>query len=327
MGKSKGKEMNIVVTGGSGFIGTYLIHELKRLKHKVKIYDKRKSKQYPELCVIGDVRDKEKLIKELNGADIIYNLAAEHHDDVRPISLYYDVNVGGAENIVEGAIKNNIKRIVFTSTVALYGLNARQPDEKSSADPFNDYGRSKYEAELVFREWAKRDVGNSLSIVRPTVIFGENNRGNVFNLLKQISSGKFVMIGTGKNKKSLGYVKNIALFLSSFLDGEKGTNTYNYADKPDLTTQEIVDIVNEELGRAKLLNVKIPYVVGLIGGYFCDICSKVIRKKLPISSIRVRKFCANTVISSKKMQNIGFVPTYSLEDGLRSTVKHEFVNK
>jgi len=149
--------MNILVTGGSGFIGTNLVEELLKAGHKVSIFDKRQSRKYRDLCIIGDVRDKEKLRPYMQDADAVYHLAAEHRDDVRPNSLYYDVNVGGAENLVYGLEKNGVKDLIYTSTVAVYGMNAGDPDENSPIRPFNDYGKSKYMAETIFNKWADSD--------------------------------------------------------------------------------------------------------------------------------------------------------------------------
>lgn len=134
--------MNILVTGGSGFIGTHLVSDLLKEGHRVLIYDRQRSETYPGLCIVGDVRDKEKLADSMHGVDAVYHLAAEHRDDVRPVSLYYEVNVGGAENVVYALGKNGVKRLIFTSTVALYGLNPGEPSEDSPIKPFNDYGWS-----------------------------------------------------------------------------------------------------------------------------------------------------------------------------------------
>ena len=116
--------MNILVTGGSGFIGTNLVTDLLKEGHNVTIYDKQKSETYPDLCIVADIRDKEKLTRSMHGVDAVYHLAAEHRDDVQPTSLYYEVNVGGAENMVYALKKNNVNRLIFTSTVAVYGLNS-----------------------------------------------------------------------------------------------------------------------------------------------------------------------------------------------------------
>ncbi|MBW2647975.1 MAG: NAD-dependent epimerase/dehydratase family protein, partial [Deltaproteobacteria bacterium] len=103
------------------------------------------------------------------------------------------------KNLVYAAEKNNVKRIIFTSSVAIYGLNGGKPNEDSPIKPFNDYSESKYQSEKVFNDWTARDASRCLVIVRPVVIFGENNRGNVYELLSQIASGTFVMVGNGKN--------------------------------------------------------------------------------------------------------------------------------
>ena len=73
----------------------------------------------------------------------------------------------------------------------------------------------------------------SLVIVRPTVVFGEGNRGNVYNLLRQIASRRFLMFGDGRNKKSMAYVENVAAFIEYSLSFKKGVHIYNYIDKPD----------------------------------------------------------------------------------------------
>ena len=102
------------------------------------------SQIFPEDSVIADVTNATALTNAVKGADVIYNLAAEHRDDVSPVQKYYDVNVGGAENVVAAAIANNIKTIIFTSTVAVYPLKPADPKtgatETNTPAPFNDYG-------------------------------------------------------------------------------------------------------------------------------------------------------------------------------------------
>lgn len=318
--------MNILITGGSGFIGTRLVDELLKDNHKIIIFDKVKSSKYPYMTLIGDVRDEKALNKAFKNIDIVYNLAAEHADDVKPISLYRDVNVGGAENVIKAAEFNCVRTIIFTSSVAIYGLNRGTPDEIMKPQPFNEYGRTKNEAEKIFLNWAKETKGNSLTILRPAVVFGENNRGNVYNLINQISSGKFIMIGNGANKKSMSYVGNIASFLSTQTNAEPGIYTYNFADKPDLTSKEIVDIVRDEL-KFKKLTPTMPYFVGLIGGYIFDLLSVITGKKFQVSSIRIKKFAAETTVCTDELNKSGFKKPFLLEEGLRKMVMYEFKDK
>ncbi len=316
--------MKILVTGGSGFIGTNLVSDLLKQGHHVLIYDKQRSEAYPDLCRVADVRDKETLSGAMQGMDVVYHLAAEHRDDVSPASLYYEVNVNGAQNLVYAMEKNGVNRLIFTSTVALYGLNSGEPNEDSPIKPFNDYGKSKYQAEIVFNKWFEEDHKRCLIIVRPTVIFGERNRGNVFNLLNQIASGKFMMVGDGQNKKSMGYVLNLTQFMTKLLEGHSGKHVYNYSDKPDLNMKELVKITRETLGIRRTNKVKIPYVIGIMGGYTFDGLAKLTGRTYPISSIRIKKFCANTKISAEKVKKIGFAPPYSLGEGLKRMILSEF---
>ena len=202
-----------------------------------------------------------------------------------PLSLYHDVNVNGAKNIVTAATANKVKKIVFTSSVAIYGLNRGTPDENMEPQPFNEYGRTKLEAEKVFNAWHAKDTDTSLITIRPAVVFGENNRGNVYNLINQLASGRFLMVGDGKNCKSMGYVGNVAAFLKQQLEKDAGYYVYNYADKEDLSSSEIVSIVRKEMG-ISASNLRYLALVFLLVTF--DVLSMITRKKFPISSVRIQ---------------------------------------
>ncbi|MBU1367694.1 MAG: NAD-dependent epimerase/dehydratase family protein [Candidatus Omnitrophica bacterium] len=309
--------MNILVIGGSGFIGTAMIRELLTLGYSVRNFDKNPSVEFGKLSTIGDVRDQDALNKGLKDIDVVFNLAAEHRDDVTPVSLYYDVNVQGAKNIVQAAELNNVEKIIFTSTVAVYGLNKPDATEESPTEPFNDYSKSKLEAEEVFSQWAGRGDCRCLIIVRPVVIFGEGNQGNVYNLIRQIQGNKFMMVGDGRNRKSMGYVGNLVQFIIKTMEFAPGIHLFNYADKPDLTVKELLDCIREELSLNNKPLARLPYSIGLLGGYAFDLLSKFTGKKYPINSIRIKKFCANTTVSTKALEIINFTPPFSLREGLR----------
>lgn len=315
----------ISVIGGSGFIGTRLCKRL--CKHNVDffIFDKKWSPKFASKCHLGDVRLLNHLDKLVNDSSIIINLAAEHRDDVSPQRLYHEVNVEGARNICEVARQKNTQKIIFTSSVAVYGFAPLGTSESGEIAPFNDYGRTKWEAEQVYKAWQAEDPKNrTLVIIRPTVVFGERNRGNVFNLLKQIASGKFVMVGDGKNRKSMAYVENVAAFIEYSLNFKPGIHIYNYIDKPDFTMNSLVGRVNKLLGRSEKIKFRLPYFIGLAIGNFFDFVAFVTRKKLAISSIRVKKFCANSVYESA-IAETGFVPPVPLLDAIERTVKYEFL--
>ncbi len=316
----------INVIGGSGFIGTRLV---KRLRSKeqlsVQIIDKAPSKAHPDFVTLGDVRSVEQLRASIAKESVIVNLAAEHRDDVRPLSLYDEVNVGGARNICTVAREKSVQTIIFTSTVAVYGFAPIGTDESGKIAPFNDYGRTKYEAEQVFKAWqAEAPSVRTLVIIRPTVVFGEQNRGNVYNLLRQIASGKFVMVGHGENRKSMAYVENVAAFIEYALSFKPGVHIYNFIDKPDFTMNSLVANVNCILGRPEKIGFRLPFAVGYAIGKGFDLVASLTGKQFAISSIRVKKFCANSVYNTA-IDQTGFVPPVPLEQALAQTVRYEFV--
>lgn len=317
--------MKITIIGASGFVGSRLIEILKQ-NHEILNIDKSESLFYPEITEIANVLDKGRLISLLRNTDLVVLLAAEHRDDVAPTSLYYDVNVGGMRNTLEAMAINGIKRIIFTSSVAVYGLNKENPSETFPSDPFNHYGKSKWEAELVLQNWYQSHTDWSINILRPTVIFGERNRGNVYNLLRQISSGKFLMVGNGNNKKSMAYVGNIVAFMDFLIKNvREGYNVYNYIDKPDFTMNELVSHVSKVLNK-HIPTTHYPLWMGMFGGYCFDVLAFITRKKLAISSVRVKKFCATTQFDATKVQSLAFKPPYTLAEGLARTLEFEFIH-
>ena len=313
----------IAIIGGAGFVGSRLASRFDRSALNYVICDIDTSSRSDNIIHL-DVEEHESL-KQLNGFDSIINLAAVHRDDIRPLSRYDDVNVQGAVNVCDAATKSNIKQIVFTSSVAIYGFAPPDTDETGQPNYFNDYGRTKFLAEGVYKVWQAEDPDNrSVVIVRPTVIFGEGNRGNVFNLLEKIASHKFVMFGKGKNRKSMAYVENVAAFLEYSLSFKPGVHVCNYIDKPDLDMNTLISEARETLFGKNNVGLRLPGFLGVFIGYFADVVSKVINRSLPVSSIRVKKFMGTTQFASS-VGETGFIAPVSLEDGLARTLRYEFM--
>lgn len=316
----------IIIIGGSGFIGTRLCRRLVNSGKDFYIIDKVVSKTFPNKTKVADVRNYEALLHETVG-DVIINLAAEHRDDVTPKSLYYEVNVDGAKNVCRVAEEKGINTIIFTSSVAVYGFAPPGTDETGAINYFNEYGRTKYLAEEVYQEWQSKEPDKrTLVIVRPTVVFGEQNRGNVYNLLRQISSHMFIMVGDGNNIKSMAYVENVAAFLEFCLTFTRGVHLYNYIDKPDFDMNTLVATVYHALGKKKLINIKLPYIAGCAVGKAFDMMAIITGKKFPISYIRVKKFCSNSCFETNIVKT-GFIPPLSIREGLLQTIHYEFIER
>lgn len=315
----------IALLGGSGFVGTRLTSDLLKSGHNVTIADIAPSIIYPDLRLDADVRKFDELLSVCLECDTIINLAAAHRDDIRPISLYYDTNVTGARMTCQVAEKLGIKTIVFTSSVAVYGHQSEEADEDAPHHPIGPYGETKSQAETVYKEWHAKDPSNrTLVIIRPTVIFGPTNRGNVHNLMEQVTKGHFLMVGNGENRKSMAYVGNVSAFLNYSLSFDKGLHIMNYIDKPDYSMKDLVNLIKDRTG-VSTSNLRLPKIIGLGAGMILDVIAQVTGRTLPISRIRVEKFCATTVFKADRVKTSGFVAPTSLEKGLMETIDAEFL--
>lgn len=315
---------DIFIIGGAGFIGSKLASLLIQKEKNFLIGDIATKNDVKNLLELD--LESSKSLDQIAGSSVIINLAAIHRDDIRPLSRYDDINVQGSINVCEAARRHGINKIIFTSSVAIYGFAQANTDEHGEPNYFNDYGRTKFLAEQIYKDWQAEDPENRmLVIIRPTVIFGEGNRGNVYNLLKQIASKRFVMFGDGKNKKSMAYVDNVAAFLEYSLSFKPGLHIYNYIDKPDFDMNSLVSEVRKKLfGKNNIGYFRLPAFLGITIGYIADLIAQLTHKKLAISSIRVKKFLSTSQFSSS-ISETGFIAPVSLKDGLDRTISYEFL--
>lgn len=317
----KQKDISIALVGGSGFLGSSLQKELNNSNILYRNFDLSLGEGHKNYVNVTNPKSLEKI----DGVNVLINLAAVHRDDVRPISKYDEVNVLGAENICQLARNKDIKTIIFTSSVAIYGFAPPNTDEGGEANYFNDYGRTKWLAEQAYSKWYSEDTENRrLIIIRPTVIFGEGNRGNVYNLLKQIASKKFAMFGKGENIKSMAYVENVAEFIKFSLSFDQGKHLYNYIDKPDLSMNALVRLCRRKLFNKESVGLRLPVFLGYFIGYFADVLSRLTKINFPVSSIRVKKFMSTTQFNTAATET-GFKSSVSLEEGLEKTLEYEFI--
>ncbi|MFW6027790.1 MAG: UDP-N-acetylglucosamine 4-epimerase, partial [bacterium] len=148
--------------------------------------------------------------------------------------------------------------------------------------------------------------------------------GNVYNLVKSVASNKFLMVGDGRNRKSLAYVDNVAAFLLECLSLPPGRHMFNYADKPDFTMNELVALLRGLAGRKPAPGPRLPRTVGLLGGHAADAASRLTGRTFPISAVRVRKFTENTIFKSDKLPELNFTPPVALRDGMERFFRAEF---
>jgi nucleoside-diphosphate-sugar epimerase len=319
--------MSILLTGGSGFIGGHFHNYLE--KSQLINFDLVPPSQLKDSIFFqGDIRLKEDLRKVFGGhkIDTIISLAAKHHDFGIGHDEYFDTNEEGTRMLCEVAAEFNVNKIVFYSSVAVYGLLEKASSENFEPNPSSPYGASKLAGEEVLKKWASGNPQRSVLIMRPALVFGANNRANMFNLIKQIDSGLYFHLGKASNVKSIAYVENLVMATLYLKDKiPSGFSVYNYADEPQLSSREIADVIANAL--RKKVHFTFPLWLGLGLALPFDIIIKITGKNLPISSARVRKLATETQHSAIKVKQSGFYPNFTTREGLIKMVNWYKQNK
>jgi len=319
--------MNIAVIGGSGFIGTALVKSLLDNGHQVTIIDRESSKIFPDLYRTCDICHQAVVTRTLKEAkaEIIFHLAAEHQENVKPASRYYDVNVGGAENICRSAEKLNIPRIIFISDIDIYGGTIKgkvAENESKTPYPVSDYGHSKLQAEDVFLNWQRQNQTiRKLSIIRPAIVFSSDSRGNIHILVEQIARKKFALIGNGQNRKSLAYLGNLVAFLMFLLDHPEKDDIYNYVDEPTPTIRQLVTTIGKMIHGDGYHFYVIPAFIGYMAATAAEIVTFFTGKNFVLNRNRVKMFCADTNFTVQKALSIGFKPPYDHTKAIKAKAK------
>lgn len=309
--------MRYILTGGSGFIGSHFSQKLGNsiIYNYDIISPNENSKNFKCINILNKRKLLSQTIKNCNDVALIH-LAAVHFDFQKQ---YFETNVQGTKNVLEYVRKNNIKIFVFFSSVAIYGNSVKGKDENSTKNPINDYGKSKLKAEKIIKEWSKKNPGCRIIIIRPAVVFGENNFGNVYNLISQIKSRFYVIIGKGDNIKSIAYVKNVVDSVLFSIDNVKNKYfVYNYCDYPQITIEllshKVCDILKIKYP------IKIPLIISTLITLPVDFFEKILNRDLKFNSKRIKKFTNSTFFISDRIRNKGFLPNYNLNSSIKNTL-------
>jgi len=310
--------MKYILTGGSGFIGTHFTEVLNHsITCNIDVEPPKLPNNHVELSILDQDGMNGLELKKGVGEDYtLIHLAAVHFDFQKK---FFETNVQGTKNVLEFVERNNIKKFVFFSSVAIYGNSENGKNEDSPKEPINHYGKSKLEAEVIIRDWHKNNKDCKVIIVRPAVVFGEYNFGNVFNLIQQIKSKLYAIIGNGKNIKSIAYAKNLVDSVLFALDNVEGNYfEYNYCDYPQMSTSKLSNLISGKLGYLKPM--KIPFIFTKLISVPIDILEAILKRDLKFNSMRIRKFTESTFFKADKIRDLGFKTNYSIEGAVDNTL-------
>ncbi|RXW47916.1 NAD-dependent epimerase/dehydratase [Enterococcus faecium] len=319
--------MNYIIFGGSGFIGTHLIHLLKDecVKPEDKIYDldivmpgeegvvpgiveKNEGVEYIRL----DVRKPIEFDFVPTEDDIIFNLAAVHRTPGHPDHDYFETNIRGAENITVFAEKYGIKKILFTSSIAPYGAAEELKSEETLPTPNSPYGISKLVAEEIHEKWQVQDAARELTIVRPGIVYGKGEHGNMTRLYKSQKKRYFFYAGRKDTVKACIYVKELVRFFKyRMMDNSfPGSDVFNCTFEPAFNIEQICMTMQKATGMKRF----IPLIPGKLLMTAATILGPIGGKVVGIHPARVKKLMISTNICGKKLAACGYKFHYTFEE-------------
>jgi nucleoside-diphosphate-sugar epimerase len=257
-------------------------------------------------------------------ADLVFNLAAVHREPGHAPTEYFETNLLGAEHVSAWASTVDCDTLVFTSSISPYGPSEEKKVETSLPTPETPYGSSKLAAEKIHLGWQSAKASRKLLIMRPGVIFGPGEGGNVTRLVRSLMGGYFVYLGNRKTVKAAGYVKELCRAMIFGVETLHSTDRswliLNFTMDPPPTMEQMVNAILRIGGKARRpLNMPRRLLLGL--SYPLAAVERIFGVKMPIHPVRVRKLFRSNNIWPEGLRSLGYQYAYTLETAMEDWKK------
>lgn len=350
----------MLVTGATGAVGPCVVQALCNAGLSVRTFsmDVPKTAWGSEVeTLIGDVTDPVAVQSAMNNVDAVVHLAALLHIVNPPPELrqkYEKINVGGTATVVAAALKANVRRVVFASTIAVYGPPSSQGqpleyritspalqeeahgqsgchvsknpilDENTLPQPDTFYARTKLAAEKIVLNARDSDGQAIGTVLRFGAVYGARIKGNYERLMRALAGKRFIPIGDGTNRRTLVYDKDVAnAIVLAVQHPDAAGKVYNVTDGQFHELREIIAAICAALGR-RPPRISIPiglarFMVGMV-----EDMMRLTGRQSPINRTTIDKYTEDVAVDGQRIQKeLGFVPQYDLASGWRETVKHQ----
>jgi len=326
--------VNFLITGARGFVGQALCDVLRErgcvVRAAVRVAHQ------AEYVAVGEINAHTDWIQALQGVDTVIHLAARvhvmHDDAENPLEEFRKVNVAGTENLARQAARAGVKRLVYVSSIKVNGESTSPTmipaaskippsppfakggvvgdffTENDEANPQDPYGISKWEAEQALHRVAA-ETGLEVVIVRPPLVYGAGVKGNFARMLKVLAKGIPLPLASVNNQRSLIYVGNLvdALILCATHPAAAG-QTYLVSDGEDVSTPDLLRQLGDAMDHSARLFPCPPWLLKLAG----SMTGRADQVERLLGSLQVD--------SSKIRRELGWMPPFTLDAGLRKTV-------
>jgi nucleoside-diphosphate-sugar epimerase len=323
--------MKIFITGGSGFLGGFLIEKLIKDGHKVKTLIRKTSnieyiKNLEVELFYGSITDIDSLKEATKDIDIVIHLASLIHPVNIPDQYYYDCNVKGTENVFNAAYENNkekLKQFIHCSSVTVYGKIEDENIPISENTPLVDqttiYGVTKYKGELAVKSLAK-EFNIPLTIVRPSRIYGERDTSFI-PLVRLMKKRLFFNIGSGKTFMQPVHVLDCVQGILNAINNENSFGkVYNLAGPSEINKKEFLKIISKNLGK-ELPKFNLPIFVVKTMAITNEVIFKPLNKNPFISRKKLAFFLrSNKYDISAAKRDLNYNPKVDVQEGIKRMI-------
>lgn len=316
--------MKIFITGGTGFIGKYVVDKLlagNSLTISV-LTRQRKNSIKDVVYVQGDLGDRKLISDMVAECDYIIHMAGCKSDH----NLYFQTNVQGTQNIID-ACKNkpNLKKLIYLSSVGVIGNSRREViDEQTACNPENAYEKTKYAGELIVKKYSQQNP-NKVVILRPTNVFGENDpEMHLLNLIKKINKQRFYYVGNDVSKYYLNYlyVQEISELIPYVLAHNTKSDLYILNTPTPLA--EFITMIKQIISNDTPVR-HLPYWPIKLAAACFDLLPKSIVNHPPINSLKLSELTNEKQYSSALIaQELNWCPALSMYGSLHNLIKHYY---
>ncbi|MFX1418015.1 MAG: NAD-dependent epimerase/dehydratase family protein [Promethearchaeota archaeon] len=318
---------NILITGGTGFIGTALVKELEKLGHNLKLLVRESSniERFQSLnnieYIIGDVREINSLYKAVENIEMIYHLAAYTGIWAKKKSIYYDINVKGTENVANIALEKNLKLFYVSSFTALGPTPAEPVDETHEKNCFfMEYEKSKFQAKRLIKDFIPK--GLKVVIFYPGIVYGPGDFNIFGRMLYDVMRGKILPLGVcpgkGESIACFSYLYDLTNILASLINREDIFGEDYILGGENIKFRKYLDLI-AEIGREKKAK-KLPFWVTMVYAWILEV-KAFFNKKVPyLTRPTLKAIKYHRSFSSKKaIEKLGYKIT-PLREGLKNTI-------
>lgn len=314
--------MNVLVTGGSGFVGRVLLSHLAAAGHSVSATARNNGdiSEQDVQEVIADVTDSASLVSATTGMDVVVHCAGRAHvmreESCNPLEVYRRINTTGTIALANAAIESGVKRFVFISSIKVCGevTHSSHPFKASDVPcPTDPYSCSKFEAEQALLKLAKVSKMDVV-IIRPPLVYGPNVKGNFASMLRWVKAGIPLPLGSIDNKRSLVGVDNLVSLIATCIDHPRAKNEVFLAgDGEDLSTSDLLRRL------AKAIHTK-PRLIPVPPAWLIFAATLLGKKAV------AQRICGYLQVDISKSQSLlGWEPPISVDEGLRRSFENPTV--